>query len=51
MDEVNKPKIEVAQKNMPYMGSTKDWQPGTTTITGQYPNRKQRRAAAKNKKK
>ncbi len=48
---MGKVKKEVEQpKNKPYLGSTKDWQPGTTTVTGQYPNRKQRRAAAKKKK-
>lgn len=38
------------EKNVPFMGSTKDWQPGTTTVTGQYPNRAARRKAAKKKK-
>jgi hypothetical protein len=29
------------------MGSTKEFLPGTTTVTGSFPNRKERRAAEK----
>jgi hypothetical protein len=38
-------------KNKPFKGETKDWVPGSTTITGEYPNRQQRRAANKKNKK
>lgn len=35
------------QKNKPFKGSTKEWTPGSTTITGQYPNRALRKANEK----
>jgi len=31
------------KKNTPVVGSTKDWQPASVTITGEHPNRQQRR--------
>ncbi len=40
----------IEQKNVPVRGPIgKEWQNGTKTITGQYPNRKERRAAKKKK--
>lgn len=37
-------------KNLPFKGSTKDWVKGTT-VTGSFPNRKQRRLEEKKNKK
>jgi len=42
---------ELPQKNVPFFGSTKEFLPGTTTVTGSFPNRKERRAAEKKAKK
>jgi hypothetical protein len=43
-DEILKEKAQ--QKNLPFKGSTKEWVKGVT-VTGRYPNRKQRRLKKK----
>ena len=41
----------MAPKNKPFLGSTADWAVGSATITGNFPNRQQRKAEAKYLKK